>query len=65
MTSFSDYVPGSATAEYRRAVDQAAEIAEQQKQTVDPIRESFRCIAPPPVTQKTSVTPNSAIKSIM
>ena len=37
MTSFSDYVPGSATAEYRRAVDQAAEIAEQQKQTVDPI----------------------------
>ena len=37
MTSFSDYVPGSATAEYRRAVDQAAEIAEQQKQAVDPI----------------------------
>ena len=37
MISFSDYVPGSATAEYRRAVDRAADIAEQQKRVVDPI----------------------------
>ena len=37
MMSFSDYVPGSATAEYRRAVDRAADIAEQQKRVVDPI----------------------------
>ena len=37
MTSFSDYVPGSATAEYRRAVDEAASLAERQKRKVDPI----------------------------
>ena len=37
MNSFSDYVPGSATAEYRRCVDGAARIAEAQKQRVDPI----------------------------
>ncbi len=37
MISFSDYVPGSATASYRQAVDKAAEIAEQQKRVVDPI----------------------------
>ena len=37
MNSYSDYVEGSATAEYRRAVDQAAHIAEQQKQKVAPI----------------------------
>ena len=37
MNSFFDYVEGSATAEYRRAVDRAASIAEQQKQKVDPI----------------------------
>ena len=37
MISFSDYVPGSATASYRQAVDKAAEIAEQQKRMVDPI----------------------------
>ena len=37
MSSFSDYVPGSATASYRQAVDKAAEIAEQQKRMVDPI----------------------------
>lgn len=37
MTSFSDYVPGSATAEYRRSVDEAAALAEQQKRKVDPI----------------------------
>ena len=37
MTSFFDYVPGSATAEYRRCVDEAARIAEVQKQRVDPI----------------------------
>lgn len=37
MNSFFDYAEGSATEEYRRAVDQAASIAEQQKQKVDPI----------------------------
>ena len=37
MVSFSDYVEGSATAEYRRAVDEAARLAEQQKRKVDPI----------------------------
>lgn len=35
--SFSDYIPGSATAEYRQMVDNAYEIAEQQKTKVDPI----------------------------
>ena len=34
--SFSDYRPGSATAEYRHYVDQAVEIAERQKKRVDP-----------------------------
>ncbi len=34
--SFSDYKPGSATAEYRRYVDEAAEIAARQKKRVDP-----------------------------
>ena len=33
--SFSDYVPGSATTEYRQMVDQAVELAERQKQRVD------------------------------
>lgn len=37
MTSYSAYVPGSATASYRRAVDQAASLAEEQKRKVDPI----------------------------
>jgi len=37
MNSYSDYVPGSATASYRQAVDKASEIAEQQKRVVDPI----------------------------
>jgi hypothetical protein len=37
MNSFSDYQPGSATEEYRRQVDDAAAIAEAQKQKVDPI----------------------------
>lgn len=37
MTSYFDYVPGSATASYRRAVDQAASLAEEQKRKVDPI----------------------------
>ena len=37
MNSFFDYVPGSATAEYRRCVDGAVRIAEAQKQRVDPI----------------------------
>ena len=37
MTSHSDYVPGSATAEYRRFVDEAASLAERQKEKVDPI----------------------------
>ena len=45
MNSFFDYVPGSATAEYRRAVDRAASIAEQQKQKVDPIHhERIDCL---------------------
>ena len=35
MNSFSDYVPGSATAEYRQYVDKAAAIAEEQKKHVD------------------------------
>lgn len=37
MMSFSDYREGSATAEYRSAVDKAAEIAERQKARVDPM----------------------------
>lgn len=37
MNSFSDYVPGSATAGYRRMVDEAREIAEKQKARVDPM----------------------------
>ena len=37
MNSFYDYVPGSATQAYQRAVDRAAEMAEFQKQRVDPI----------------------------
>lgn len=37
MNSFHDYTPGSATAEYRRMVDAAAQIAEAQKQRVDPM----------------------------
>ena len=35
--SFSDYVPGSATASYRAAVDAAAELAKDQKSKVDPM----------------------------
>ena len=34
--SFSDYRPGSATAEYRHYVDQAVEIAQRQKKRVEP-----------------------------
>ena len=37
MNSFSDYKPGSATAEYRQMVDKAVEIAERQKKSVDPM----------------------------
>lgn len=37
MNSFSNYVPGSATAGYRRMVDEAREIAEKQKARVDPM----------------------------
>lgn len=37
MNSFFDYVPGSATKEYRRCVDQVVQIAEQQKEGTDPI----------------------------
>ncbi len=37
MNSFFDYVPGSATKEYSRCVDQAVKIAEQQKERADPI----------------------------
>ena len=36
MNSFSDYTPGSATREYKSLVNQAAEIAENQKKRVDP-----------------------------
>ena len=37
MNSFFDYVPGSATKVYRESVDQAAEMAKEQKEKVDPI----------------------------
>ena len=37
MNSFSDYKPGSATAEYRNYVDNAFEIAQAQKKRVDPM----------------------------
>ena len=37
MNSFSDYKPGSATAEYRHYVDNAFEIARAQKKRVDPM----------------------------
>lgn len=37
MNSFGEYQQGSATAEYQTYVDKALEIAEQQKQRVDPI----------------------------
>lgn len=37
MRSYSTYKEGSATAEYRRSVDEAARIAEAQKEKVDPI----------------------------
>lgn len=37
MNSFRDYKAGSATAEYRRMVDAAAELAERQKQRVGPM----------------------------
>lgn len=36
MNSMRDYKPGSATAEYRAAVDYAAELVERQKKTVSP-----------------------------
>ena len=35
--SFSDYKPGSATAEYRHYVDEAIQLAERQKRRVDPM----------------------------
>ena len=37
MNSFSGYHEGTATAEYQRCVDQAVEIANRQKEKVDPI----------------------------
>ena len=37
MNSFSDYKPGSATAEYRSHIDEAVQIAERQKKRVDPM----------------------------
>ena len=37
MNSYSDYKPGSATAEYRHYVDDAFEIAQAQKKRVDPM----------------------------
>jgi hypothetical protein len=36
MCSFSDYKPGSATAEYRQMVDEAAALVESKKQAVSP-----------------------------
>ncbi len=36
MVHMSDYRPGSATAEYRRAVDKAAALAEQRKSEISP-----------------------------
>lgn len=36
MVHMSDYKPGSATAEYQAAVDQAAELVERQKKAVSP-----------------------------
>ena len=36
VNSFYDYKPGSATAEYRHYVDEAAELAARQKKRVDP-----------------------------
>lgn len=35
--SFSDYIPGSATAEYRAMVDHAYALGEKQKSQVDPM----------------------------
>lgn len=37
MNSFSDYVPGSATAAYQKQVDEAYDLAERQKASVDPM----------------------------
>ena len=37
MNSFSDYQPGSATAEYRHYVDKAFALAQEQKKRVDPM----------------------------
>ena len=37
MNSFRDYKAGSATAEYRRMVDAATDLAERQKKRVDPM----------------------------
>lgn len=37
MSSFRDYIPGTATAQYRSQVDRAAELAEAQKAKTDPM----------------------------
>ena len=37
MNSYSDYKPGSATAEYRSYVEEAVQLAERQKSRVDPM----------------------------
>ena len=37
MNSYSDYKPGSATAEYRSHVEEAVQLAERQKARVDPM----------------------------
>lgn len=37
MMSFSDYIPGSKTAEYKRMVDEAVELGEREKKRVDPM----------------------------
>lgn len=43
--SFSDYKPGSATAEYRQMVDKVVEIGEQQKKRVDPMYHEKNTVA--------------------
>ena len=48
--SFSDYKPGSATAEYRGYIDKAVELAERQKARIDlcTMRKSTACLIPTP-----------------
>ena len=50
MNSYSDYKPGSATAEYRSYVEEAVQLAERQKARVDrcTMRKSTVCLIPTP-----------------